>query len=349
MLTWGVIATGMLFVRTPTQFYLARFLLGAAEAGFFPGVLYYLTQWFPAGHRGRAVSRFYFALPMSAALMGALAGPLLALDGRLGLAGWQWLFLVEGLPAIVMGLVILIVLPDTPSQAAWLSPQERQWLEDHLSPMEAVKPTGHGPEGVLKAAFDRNVLWLGLSNIFVLGSSYAFGLSAPAVLKGVTDWSAGNVGLFMSGTAIVGALTMLFNGVHSDKYRERYLHAVIPLVIVACAFLAMGISTAIWIVLPAYFVYYTAYAAVQGAFWLIPTDSLRGRSAAVGLAAVGSIGMFGAFTGPIAWGWLKDRTGHFQTGLLTLAFACLSAATLLMAIRHKARAAAGSPGAGLLT
>jgi len=336
MLTWGLVAAGMMFVRTPMQFYVARFLLGVAEAGFFPGVLYYLTQWFPATHRGRAISRFYFALPISAAVMAALAGPLLALDGRLGLAGWQWLFLLEGAPAIVLGMVILIRLPETPSHAPWLTSEERQWLENALS-SEAATLSVRKHDGILQALLDRRVLLLGVCNVFVIGSSYAFGLSTPAVLKETTHWSAAQVGLFMSATAILGAISMIFNGAHSDKYHERYLHAVIPLTIVACAFLAMGISTTAWIVLPAYIVYYTAYTAVQAAFWLIPSDSLRGHRAAVGLASVGSIGMLGAFAGPVLWGALKDRTGTFQTGLLLLAGAVLTAATLLMFIRRQAR------------
>ena len=129
MITWGVIAAGMRFVRTPVQFYVMRFLLGLAEAGFFPGVIYYLTFWFPAEVRGRAISRFYVAWPLSTVVMGALAGTLLGLQGKLGLAGWQWLLLLEGLPAIVMGIVIFFFLPDTPRDARWLSAGEKAWIE----------------------------------------------------------------------------------------------------------------------------------------------------------------------------------------------------------------------------
>ena len=339
MLTWGLIATGMMFVRTPMQFYVARFLLGMAEAGFFPGVLYYLTQWFPTAHRGRAISRFYFAYPVSAAVMGALAGPLLALDGRLGLAGWQWLFLVEGTPAIVLGAVVLACLPNNPSQAAWLTQQERQWIQNELSAEAALLAPEH--TGVPRALMDRSFWLLGMCNVCIFGSSYAFGLSAPTVLKGFTQWDAGRVGLFMSTTAVLGALSMVFNGAHSDRHRERYLHAVIPLSLVACAFVAMGVSRTPWVVLSAYVIYYTAYAAVQAAFWLIPSDSLHGRSAAVGLAALGSIGMLGAFLGPSVWGLLRDHTGSFQAGLLSLAGAFTVAATLLLIIRHTARSPAG--------
>ena len=344
MLTWGVIAIGMMFIRTPTQFYAMRFLLGMAEAGFFPGVLFYLTQWFPAAHRGRAISRFYFAFPVSVAVSGALAGPLLALNGHLGLAGWQWLFLVEGIPAVVLGAVVLACLPDDPSQAAWLNPQERQWIQNAVS-AEAAGLDAARHAGVLRALLNRGFWLLALCNVCIFGASYAFGLSAPTVLRSICHWSAAEVGLFMSATAMLGAFSMVFNGAHSDRHRERYLHAIIPLSIVACAFLAMGLSRTPWIALAAYVVYYTAYTAVQAAFWLIPSDSLHGRSAAVGLAALGSIGMLGAFIGPFAWGSLKDHSGGFQAGLLSLAGTFATAAALLLIIRHRSRVQSGAASA----
>ena len=167
MLTWGVIAIGMMFIRTPTQFYVMRFLLGMAEAGFFPGVLFYLTQWFPAAHRGRAISRFYFAFPISVAVSGALAGPLLALNGHLGLAGWQWLFLVEGIPAVVLGAVVLAWLPNHPSQAAWLNPQERQWIQNAVSAEAAALDTARH-DGVLRALLNRGFWLLALCNVCIL-------------------------------------------------------------------------------------------------------------------------------------------------------------------------------------
>jgi len=347
MITWGLVAAGMMFVRTPLQFYVMRFLLGVAEAGFFPGVLFYLTQWFPAAHRGRAISRFYFAFPISVAVSGVLAGPLLALDGRAGLAGWQWLFLVEGVPAVALGAVVLACLPNAPSEASWLSAQERQWIQNELS-AEAASLSLPQHTGVLRALLDRTFWLLGLCNICIFGASYAFGLSAPTVLRGITHWSAAQVGLFMSGTALLGALSMVCNGAHSDRCRERYLHAIIPLSVVACAFLAMGISTIPWIVLSAYLIYYTNYTAVQAAFWLIPSDSLQGRSAAVGLAALGSVGMLGAFVGPFAWGLLKDHTGSYQAGLLSLAAIFSVAAALLLIIKYRARVQAGPASAAAI-
>lgn len=310
MLTWGLLAAGMMFVRTPMQFYVMRFLLGAAEAGFFPGVVFYLMQWFPAASRGRAISRFYVAFPISSVVMGAIAGSLLKLHGQFGLAGWQWLFFVEGIPAVVLSAAL-----DT--------------LTDHSPP---------------RALLDPRVWQLGICNLFILGSSYAFTLSAPAVLQGATQWSTTKVGFLMSLTAMLGAFAMVLTGWHSDRRRERHLHTAIPLTLIAGAFLAMGFSVAPWIVVPAYEVYFVGTNAVQAAFFLIPSDVLHGRSAAVGIAAIGSIGMMGSFIGPYAWGLARDFTGSYQAGLLSLALPNLVAAMILLGVRHRARTnRVGSP------
>ena len=343
MLTWGLLAAGMMFIKTPTQFYVMRFLLGAAEAGFFPGVVFYLMQWFPAAHRGRAISRFYVALPLSSVVMGAVAGSLLNLHGQFGLAGWQWLFLVEGLPAVILSAVILVGLPDSPAQAAWLTDNERAWIHERLSADKAALGT-ITDHSLTRALLDPRVWQLGICNLFILGSSYAFTLSAPAVLQGATKWSATGVGFVVSLTAVLGALAMVLNGWHSDRSGERHLHTAVPLALMAGAFLAMGFSTASWVVVPAYVVTFVCFSAVQAAFWLIPSDVLHGRSAAVGVAAIGSIGMMGSFVGPYAWGVTKDSTGDYQVGLLSLTLTHLLAAMIVLGVRYAARSnRAGSP------
>jgi ACS family tartrate transporter-like MFS transporter len=342
MLTWGVLAAGMMFVRTPMQFYVMRFLLGAAEAGFFPGAVFYLMQWFPAEHRGRAISRFYVAYPLSSVVMGAVAGSLLKLQGQFGLAGWQWLFLVEGIPAVVLSAVILVGLPDSPSQATWLTDDERTWIHEQLSADKAA--LGITDHSLARALLDPRVWQLGICNLCILGSSYAFTLSAPAVLQGATQWSATRVGFVVSLTAVLGALAMVFNGWHSDRRRERHVHTAIPLALMAGALLAMGASVAPWIVVPAYVVWFAGSNAVQGTFWLIPSDVLHGRSAAVGVAAIGSIGMVGSFIGPYAWGVARDFTGNYQAGLQWLVLPHLIAAMIVLVVRHAARSnRAGSP------
>src|SRR3984957_13523757 len=167
MFTWGLLAMGMLFVKTPVQFYVMRFLLGMAEAGFFPGVIFYLGQWFPQQMRARAISRFYIALPISQVLMGAIAGFLLGLQGKAGLAGWQWLFLLEGLPAIVLSIVLLIFLPCGPEEAKWLTEEERQWILHHLRPSSPVN--GHSIH-IGRALLDRRVWQISLVFLCMLGT-----------------------------------------------------------------------------------------------------------------------------------------------------------------------------------
>jgi ACS family tartrate transporter-like MFS transporter len=338
MFTWGLLAAGMLFVKTPMQFYVMRFLLGAAEAGFFPGVVFYLMNWFPAEHRGRAVTRFYVALPLSSVLMGTVAGALLNLDGRLGLAGWQWLFLLEGLPAVVLSAVILVRLPNSPAEANWLTGEERAWIRERLSAEKAAlgPSTDHN---LARALLDPRVLQLGICNLCILGSNYAFILSAPTVLQGATRWSATKVGFVVALASVLGALAMVLTGWHSDRRRERHLHTVISLTFVAGAFLAIDMSAAPWVVVSSYVVFVIATNAVQAAFWLIPSDAFHGRSAAVGVAAIGSIGMLGSFIGPSAWGIARDFTGSYRAGLLALAVAQFVAATIVLVVRYNARSA----------
>jgi ACS family tartrate transporter-like MFS transporter len=339
MLTWGVLAAATMLVRTPVQFYVMRFLLGAAEAGFFPGVVFYLMQWFPSHERGRAVSRFYIALPLSTVVMGALAGSLLGLQGVLGLAGWQWLFLIEGLPAIVLGLAVLVWLPDSPARAGWLEPDERAAIDRSLS-LDAASPAAAVDHGVARALADPMVWLLGLGNLCIQCAVYALNFSAPTILQGATHWSTTAVGLLVAVVALLGAVGMILAGWHSDRRRERHLHLAALLLAMVGAQLALGMSASPWVVAPAYAVALVCSYAIQAVFWLIPSDVLRGRAAAGGIAAIGSIGMIGGFIGPYVFGVARDYTGSFQAGLLWLAVPYLLAAGIVLTLRRKARLAA---------
>ena len=208
MFTWGLLAMAMMFVNTPLEFNVLRFLLGMAEAGFFPGVIYYLTLWFPARMRARAVSRFYIALPLSSVVMGSLAGWLLGLGGKLGLSGWQWLFLLEGLPPVLFSFVILKMLPDSPAHAKWLTPEEKTWLGDQLRAESAGAHLGH-EAGVMQALLSPKVWLIGLFFFCSLTTSYAYSFSAPAILQGVTGWSVTHVGYLVACFGFAGALAML--------------------------------------------------------------------------------------------------------------------------------------------
>lgn len=337
MITWGVLAMAMMFVKTPLHFYAMRFLLGAAEAGFAPGVFYYLTRWFPAYERGRATSRFYVSLPLSMIAMGASAGALLNLQGILGLAGWQWLFLVEGVPAVLLGLAVLILLPDGPAQAKWLTASEKCWIEERLA-LDRSMPGVSADHGFLRALGDSRVLLLGLSNVCIMGGTYAFILSAPAVLRSVTHLDATYVGFLIAAVAGLGAIAMIMAGWVSDRRRERHLHLMFFLLFQACTYVVMGLATAPVLFVAAYALSFIAQMSIQAVFWLIPGDVLQGKSAAAGLAAVGSIGMVGAFAGPYAWGVTLDHTGSYQAGLLALFVPYVVAALIIGVLRRNLKA-----------
>jgi ACS family tartrate transporter-like MFS transporter len=335
MVTWGVLACGMMFVRTPIQFYVMRLLLGFAEAGFFPGVLFYLTQWFPAAHRGRAISRFYIAWPLSSVFMGAFAGVLLNLQGRLGLAGWQWLFLVEGLPAILMSVVIFVLLPDRPAEAKWLSADEKAWIEKRLA-ADAAALGAQKDHSILRALLSPFVLQLSVINFMFLGAGYAFTLSAPALLNEATHLGVTRVGFLVAGAGLLGGVTMLLNAWHSDHSRERYFHLVIPLLVMACAYAVLSLTTLPLAVMAAYVTTVACNAAIAAVFWLIPSDVLHPRSTAVSVAAINSIGQVGSFLSPYAWGLAKDYTGSFHTGLMVLPLPFVIAAAIVLIIRQGA-------------
>src|ERR1700678_3413538 len=235
MFTWGLLAAAMMFVRTPLEFNVLRFLLGKAEAGFFPGVIYYLTLWFPARMRARALSRFYIALPLSSVVMGSLAGWLLGLGGKLGLSGWQWLFMVEGLPAVLFSFVILKLLPDTPPKAAWLTAPEKAWLQNQLKTDSEQAHLGH-EAGIMQALLSPKVWMIGAYFFCALITSYAYGFSAPAILQGATGWSVANVGYLIAGFGLAGAAGMLLNSAHSDHTGERALHCIVPCLVMSGGF-----------------------------------------------------------------------------------------------------------------
>ncbi len=336
MFTWGILATLMMLVRTPLEFNVLRFLLGMAEAGFYPGIVYYLTLWFPVSMRARAVSRFYIALPLSSVVMGALAGWLLGLNGKLGLAGWQWLFLVEGLPAVFFSLIILKTLPDNPSKAAWLTAEEKAWLDGQL---QADKQTAHLGEhaGVMKALLSPKVWMIGAFFFCVLTTNYAYTFSAPAILQAATGWSVASVGYLIAGLGLAGALAMLLNSAHSDRTGERSLHCIVPCLIMAAGFLAASLADSAWIVVIGLGASYLCFTALLGPANAVPMQFLAGRAAATGLAAMNTITMFSGFLGPYWMGLMKDATGTYALGLRGLVLPALGAAAVMFFLTRSLR------------
>jgi MFS transporter, ACS family, tartrate transporter len=335
MFTWGLLAMCMMFVKTPREFYIVRFLLGMAEAGFFPGVVYYLSQWFPANVRARTVSRFYVALPLSSVFMGGLAGALLNLQGRLGLAGWQWLFLAEGLPAVILSVVFLTYLPNTPGDAKWLTAEERDWLVDRLRADNSAIGERHS-EGALRAILNPRVWQLGIYLLCIYIGFYAFSFSAPVLIQQATGLSNTNVGFAIAIMGILGALGLVLNGQHSDSAGERYLHLVVPCVLIAAAFVVGGLTVAPIFAIPAYAIIFIGFNATAGPSWAIASSFLTGKSSAAGIATANTIAIVGGFLGPYWMGRAKDFTGNYETGLLTLAVPAFAGAAILLVMRRKA-------------
>jgi ACS family tartrate transporter-like MFS transporter len=331
MFTWGLLAAAMLFVRTPLEFNALRFVLGMAEAGFYPGVLYYLTLWFPARMRARAVSRFYIALPLSSVAMGSLAGWLLGLGGKLGLSGWQWLFLLEGLPAAAFSLVILKMLPDKPAKATWLTAEEKAWLDGQLKADAEKAHLGHSA-GVTQALLEPKVWMIGAFFLCALTASYAYGFSQPAILQAATGWSVKSVGYMIACFGLAGALGMLLNSAHSDRRGERAWHCIVPCLVMAAGYLTASYAKQPWLVVASLAASFIAFTSMLGPANAVPMQFLAGRAAASGIAAMNTITMFSGFVGPNWMGMMKDHTGSYDAGLRGLAVPCLLAAGTMYAL-----------------
>jgi ACS family tartrate transporter-like MFS transporter len=334
MLTWGLLAMGMMLVKTPLQFYVMRFLLGMAEAGFFPGVIFYLAQWFPAHVRARSISRFYISFPISSVLMGAIAGFLLDLQGKAGLAGWQWLFLIEGLPAVALSIVFLLYLPAGPGQAKWLTEEEQQWILHHSN--QGAGAGGHGGK-IGRALLDARVWQVSLIFLCMLGSSYAYTFTAPAILQAITHLSNRNVGFLLATMNLLGAPAMILNAMHSDRTKERYLHVAVPFLVMTVAYLIAGLSVAPWLAVPALASASLSYFSMQGPLLALATSFLHGKSAAAGIAAMNTIGILGGFLGPYWMGLAKDFTGTYQPGLLMLVLPGMVGAATIFMMRTKSQ------------
>ncbi len=330
MVSWGILAAGMLFIRTPLHFYGMRLLLGAAEAGFFPGVVFYLMQWFPPEWRARTVTRFYIALPLSSTVMGALAGALLHLQGRWGLAGWQWLFLVEGLPAVLLGVVFFFILPDGPAQAHWLSPDERQAILKRLE-----TPAGSVPGGSLVDALRDRRVWLFAAFSFLnLVSLYAYTFSAPAILQSATHLGASRVGFLIAATGLLGAAAMLLGGIYSDHTLNRHGVIIPAALLMSAGFLLCGWTSSPSLVVLAFALIVIGFNGMQGPLWSLPASYIQGRAAAVGFALIGAIGVTGGFIGPYWMGFMRDLTGSYQRGLMTMALPMLLGAAIMLYLRR---------------
>ncbi len=331
MVTWGIISGAMAFVQGPTSFYVLRFLLGAAEAGFFPGIILYLSYWFPARHRAGVTAVFMAAVPISIAIGSPISGALLHMDGILGLHGWQWLFLIEAAPAVVLAGVVLVYLTDRPEKADWLDDEERAWLVKEMQSEQASVTTEHGSQSALRALANPWVLSLALVYFGTSAGLYTIGIWSPQIISqhGVGPFA---TGLINAIPPIFAVLAMVLWARHSDKTGERTWHVVLACLVAAGGLGMAAFTSSLIPVVIALVLVSVGVSSAKPPLWSIPTQFLAGAAAATGIATINSIGNLGGFAGPFIIGWLKDKGGGFQGGLLSVAAALVFSAILILVL-----------------
>ena len=314
MITWGVVSAATAFVRGPQSWYVLRLLLGIAEAGFFPGITFYLATWFPAEYRARMLAWFLVAIPASTVIGGPVSGLVLGMDGVAGLAGWQWLFIIEGLPAALLGIAALRVLPDRPEDASFLTPEERLLVRARIAAEKRERETRH----LLTALADPRVLILTVAQFGFTAGSYGVGIWLPQIMK---DARLSNVTIgFLTGACyVVASVAMIAWAAWVDRSGRKIKNLTLAC-LVAAAGLGLAIATAsFWLSLLWITVALAGITSARAIFWTIPTRFLTGLAAAGGLAFINSVATLGGFVGPYAMGWLRDTTGSFSAGLMAMA------------------------------
>ena len=317
LITWGAITVAMSLISGPVSFYVLRFLLGAAEAGFYPGVVFYLSQWFPARHRGRIFGLFLLSQPFALIITGPLAGGLLGMEGVAGLHGWQWLFILTGLPAIFLAWPTLRFLADTPREAKWLPAQDRAWLEAELD-QERRSGTRASHTDLLRTLKDKRVLLLALYFLPYPLAVYGLTTWLPTIIKafGVSNLTTGFLSAIPFMFAVAGLLIVPR---HSDKHDERMIHIACSAGLGAVGLFVSAAAQSHVVQLGALcFTAFGLYAA-QPIFWTLPSRLLAGPAAAAGIAIINSIGNLGGYIGPFAVGAIKQHTGSLTDGLYFLA------------------------------
>ncbi|PYX19080.1 MAG: MFS transporter [Acidobacteria bacterium] len=331
MILWGIISASMASVTSVRSFYALRFLLGAAEAGFFPGVILYLKNWFPARARARTVARFMTAAPLSGVVGGPLSGALLGLHHKAGLAGWQWMFLLEGIPAIVLGAVVWAYLVDRPALAHWLTEEQREWLQQTLLAEANASPES---ESNALAAFRMGRIWiLALVYFGVNTVSYGVSMWLPNLIKSLGGMSNFTIGVLSAIPYVAAAITMVFVGLSSDRSGERRWHAAVPAFAGALAIGLAGGTTSLATAVALVSVAVVGVFSMMGPFWAMPTALLSATTAAAGIAFINSVGNLGGFFGPYIIGLVRTSTGQFRGGLLVVAGALAMSGALVLTVK----------------
>ncbi len=338
MISWGVLSASMAFVQGPTSFYVVRFLLGVAEAGFFPGIIYYLTCWFPARDRARIIALFMIALPLSSVIGAPISTALLGIEAG-GLHGWQWMFLLEAIPTIVLGFVVLRVLPDRHTDVTWLTSDEMDWLTREL----ASDSPAHGAhtQSLRQALLMPRVWRYGLVYFCVLVGLYGFSFWLPQIIASLGKLTNVQVGAVTMIPYALACIALVLWGRHSDATGERSWHVALPPLLAALALAAGG-----WLTEPVAAFGGLCLAAIGiyaglPAFWALASRGLQGAAAAGAIALINSLGNIGGFLGPAAIGFVKERTGSFAISMLFIASCLVVGAAVVMWERARDQRALG--------
>ena len=329
MITWGLVSSAMMFIRGAGGFYTMRFLLGAAEAGFFPGIIFYLTRWFPERERARTLAAFMTAVLVAGIVGGPLSGALLSLQAW-GLAGWQWLFLLEGLPSVLLGVAVLFSLTDGPGVATWLTAEERTALTACL----AADPVRRARPATVRAVLASGRVWL-LAVIYFTIPVALYGMSfwLPQILKTASGGSDFEVGLLTTIPYLVGVLGMVVIGRHSDRVGERRWHVAIAAFVGGLAFAASAFVHALVPSILLLSIAALGFASMLAPFWALATSAVSGTGAAAGIALINSVGNVGGFVGPYLLGWVLDTTHSFAAGLVVIGAILIAGGALVLRVR----------------
>ncbi|MBV8906347.1 MAG: MFS transporter [Acidobacteriia bacterium] len=340
MLTWGVLASATGWIHTAHQFYWVRFFLGVAEAGFFPGIVVYLSHWYRQQDRGKAVAMFMAAIPASQVLGSPLAAVLLRVHW-LGYDGWRWLLTFEGIPAIVLGAITLFYLTDRPEQARWLPEEEREWLAMELE-RERTARTSH--TSISKALRNPNVLLLAVILLLGLAPNYGLSLWLPQMVQRLSVFGVSQVSLIAAIPYLCSVPLMLLTGWHSDKNRERKWHTIIPRLVSGAALMACFFSTGhVWLMVMMLSLATVGFYCAHPGFWPLPNLFLGKAAAAASIGLINSFGNLGGFLGPYAIGWLTRQTGNFRASMLVLAFCVYTSGLLVLRVRIPGTSVGANP------
>ncbi|WP_345944626.1 MFS transporter [Variovorax sp. dw_954] len=341
MFSWGLISAAQAWVGGATSFNVIRFLLGIAEAGFFPGVIFYITLWFPAAYRARIVGWFMFAIPISTVIGSPISGFILNMEGVNGMHGWQWLFILEAVPALVLTFFVLLYLPDRPKDAKWLTTEERDWLQGTLEAERRNRESIHKISWT-QSLFNWRVIALGFVYMGITVPLYGLGFFLPQIIKGFGGLGNVEIGFINAFPYLIGAIAMLFWTRWSDATKERKVFLLIPL---ACIFVGLVAAAEISAPIPKMAAVTLAAFGIFAAlpvFWTVPTALLSGVAAAAGIAWINSIGNLGGYIGPTIFGMLKDKMGNDFYAVLFLALLSVVAFALVLVIGHDKRAELGA-------